>query len=104
MSRKTSSRRDDERAWELLSKHATTHARQRWEGRRMVRVDLLLEPEDARRLAEIVNELDRRSVRRLTRAEVGRHLLTRSIMQCTRQLNRIRTAERRAARKADTAG
>ena len=104
MARKTSTQKDDCRAWTLLVKHGSAGAYQRWPDRRMVRVDLLLEVEDARRLAEIVNELNRRCPRRLTRAEVGRHLLSRSIMQCTRQISRLHTAERRAARKADTAG
>ena len=103
MARKTSSQKDDARAWELLIKHGGKGACQRWEGRHMVRVDLLLEVEDARRLSEIVVELNRRCPRRLTRAEVGRHLLSRSIMQCTRQISRLHTAERRAARKAVTA-
>lgn len=100
---KNVSRRDDERAWALLMKHGTARARQRWEGRRLVRVDLLLEPSDAARLAEVVNEVNRRSPRRLSRAEVGRHLLARSVMQCIRHIRRLQTAERRAARKASTA-
>lgn len=104
MPRKSSSQKDDARAWSLLLKHGSVGAYQRWQGRYMVRVDLLLEVEDARRLSEIVVELNRRCPRRLTRAEVGRHLLSRSIMQCTRQISRIHVAERRAARKTDSAG
>ena len=99
MARKTSSQKDDARAWALLIKHGSKGAYQRWQGRRMVRVDLLLEVDDAVRLSEIVNEVNRLCPRRLTRAEVGRHLLTRSIMQCTRQISRNRAAARRAAQK-----
>lgn len=93
-------KKDDAKTWDLLAKQAGEHARQRDHGGHLVRVDVLLEPSTARRLNELVYEVQTRCPRRLTRAEVCRHLLSRSVLQCTRHLSRMRHAERVAAQRA----
>lgn len=96
-------KKDDAKTWDLLAKQASEHARQRDHGGHLVRVDVLVEPSTARRLDEVVYEVQSRCPRRLTRAEVCRHLLTRSVMQCTRHLSRVRHAERVAAQRKQRA-
>lgn len=98
-----STKKDDSKTWELLAKQAGEHARQRDHGGHLVRVDVLVEPNTARRLNELVYEVQTRCSRRLTRAEVCRHLLSRSVLQCTRHLSRMRHAERVAAQRAKRA-
>lgn len=97
-------KKDDAKTWDLLAKQAGEYARQRDHGGHLVRVDVLLEPSTARRLNDLVYEVQTRCPRRLTRAEVCRHLLTRSVMQCTRHLSRLRHAERVAAQRKQRAG
>lgn len=78
----------DERARVQLWKHWRPNAEQRSEYGRMVRLDLLITPETMRRLCDIVDVGNRENERRLTRAEVGRHLLTRAVMEVTRATRR----------------
>lgn len=74
----------DERARVQLWKHWRPNADQRDHDGRMVRLDLFITPETMRQLCDIVDLGNRENDRRLTRAEVGRHLLTRAVMEVTR--------------------
>lgn len=92
--RKSAQEEADARAWALLLKHGEERAAQRdHEPGELVRLDLLITGRTMERICELVEELNRREPRRLTRAEVGRHLLSRAIMECTRALRREREQE-----------
>lgn len=92
--RKSAQEEADARAWALLLKHGEERAAQRdHEPGELVRLDLLITGRNMERICELVEELNRREPRRLTRAEVGRHLLSRAIMECARALRREREQE-----------
>ena len=92
-------KREDARTWAQLAKHGAPGAKQRDHDRQLVRVDTLLTPEVEAALSAVVYELQRTCARRLTRAEVARHLLTRAVWQCQRHAERLRKAGRVAARR-----
>lgn len=92
-------KREEARAWAQLVKHGARGAKQRDHDRQLVRVDTLLTPEAEAALSAIVYELQKVCAKRLTRAEVARHLLTRSIWQCQHHTERLRKAGRVAARR-----
>lgn len=80
MGRKSLSAEEAARAWAALLKHGTKEAQQRdHEPGDLVRLDLLITQDDMRTLCALVEEVNWQSPRRLTRAEVGRHLISRSI-------------------------
>lgn len=97
-------KRDDARAWAALAKHGEPDALQRDHDGRLVRVDVLLTPEAEAALSGVVYALQCSSARRLTRAEVARHLLTRAIQQCERHAQRRGKGRHRAADLAGAAG
>lgn len=71
------------RIWAALRKHGEKEAQQRFHPPApYVRCDLWLLAEDVQRLNELCTALDAASVRRIPRAAVARHLITRAIRLC----------------------
>lgn len=80
MGRKSLAAEEAARAWAALLQHGEKAAAQRdHDPGELVRLDLLITRDDMRTLCALVEEVNRQSPRRLTRAEVGRHLISRAI-------------------------